>query len=223
MAFGLAVYASPRGSPQRDARLASSCWSDTTGRAFHPQGSYERFRVASLHFILLSQAWLGAITSTECSFQPADAARVHQNDGAAGSWRNAFLHVPSCTRCGPPKQLGALRFGANLPFGRGDRPVRGRLIRERFWRFLIALFCEISLSECETPEQPQAVPWHRDSSEIERIMGGDQRKQRAVLPLTCKALLRCFCSTDNRVTIRGQCGFRHLAFYFRLRFAAPRM
>ena len=65
MAFGLAVYASPRGSPQRDARLASSCWSDTTGRAFHPQSSYERFRVASLHPILLSQALLGAITSTE--------------------------------------------------------------------------------------------------------------------------------------------------------------
>ena len=40
---GLAVYASPRGLPHRDARLASSCWSDTTGRAFHPQGSYERF------------------------------------------------------------------------------------------------------------------------------------------------------------------------------------
>ena len=42
-AFGLAVYASPGGSPRPDARLASSRWSDATGRASHPQGSYERF------------------------------------------------------------------------------------------------------------------------------------------------------------------------------------
>src|SRR5215467_4782849 len=33
MAFGLAVYASPGGLPRRDARLASSRWSDATGRA----------------------------------------------------------------------------------------------------------------------------------------------------------------------------------------------
>ena len=47
-------------------------------------------------------AQLLSVTSTECSFQPADAVRVNQNDGAPGSWRNAFLHWPSCTRCGPP-------------------------------------------------------------------------------------------------------------------------
>src|SRR3954464_13238357 len=33
MAFGLAVYASPCGLPRFDARLASSRWSDATGRA----------------------------------------------------------------------------------------------------------------------------------------------------------------------------------------------
>src|SRR5215475_4409298 len=33
MAFGLAVYASPDGLPRRDAKLASSRWSDATGRA----------------------------------------------------------------------------------------------------------------------------------------------------------------------------------------------
>src|ERR1700757_3542537 len=33
MAFGLAVYASPGGLPSPDARLASSRWSDATGRA----------------------------------------------------------------------------------------------------------------------------------------------------------------------------------------------
>jgi hypothetical protein len=33
MAFGLAVYASPGGLPRLDARLASSRWSDATGRA----------------------------------------------------------------------------------------------------------------------------------------------------------------------------------------------
>ena len=44
MAFGLAVYASQCGLPRHHARLASSCWSGSTGRAFHPQGSAERFQ-----------------------------------------------------------------------------------------------------------------------------------------------------------------------------------
>ena len=44
MAFGLAVYASQDRLPDHHARLASSRWSDATGRAFHPQGSSERFQ-----------------------------------------------------------------------------------------------------------------------------------------------------------------------------------
>src|SRR3954468_2049881 len=43
MAFGLAVYASQCGLPTPHARLASGRWSGTTGRAFHPQDSAERF------------------------------------------------------------------------------------------------------------------------------------------------------------------------------------
>ena len=43
-AFGLAVYASQCGLPQHHARLASSCWSGSTGRDSHPQGSDERFQ-----------------------------------------------------------------------------------------------------------------------------------------------------------------------------------
>ena len=58
MAFGLAVYASPDGLPAYDARLASGRWSSSTGRAFHPQDSYERFQICFLHFIPLSQACL---------------------------------------------------------------------------------------------------------------------------------------------------------------------
>ncbi len=44
MAFGLEVYASQYGSTRHHARLASSRWSGVTARAFHPQGSYERFQ-----------------------------------------------------------------------------------------------------------------------------------------------------------------------------------
>ena len=58
MAFGLAVYASPGSLPSHDERLASSCWSGSTGRAFHPQGSDERFQSCRLHLIPLSQACL---------------------------------------------------------------------------------------------------------------------------------------------------------------------
>src|SRR5262249_34529061 len=57
-----------------DARLASSRWSGATGRAFHPQGSYERFQSACLHLLLLSRALLGAITSTGASVGMWDAA-----------------------------------------------------------------------------------------------------------------------------------------------------
>jgi hypothetical protein len=58
MAFGLAVYASRCGLLLRHARLASSCWSGSTGRAFHPHDSTERFQSCELHHILLSQACL---------------------------------------------------------------------------------------------------------------------------------------------------------------------
>ena len=43
-AFGLAVYASQSGLLRPHARLASGCWSGSTGRDFHPQGSAERFQ-----------------------------------------------------------------------------------------------------------------------------------------------------------------------------------
>ena len=65
MAFGLAVYASQDGLPRHHARLASGRWSGATGRAFHPQDSDERFQIRFLHLLLLSQALLGTMKSTE--------------------------------------------------------------------------------------------------------------------------------------------------------------
>ena len=59
MAFGLAVYASQDGLPRHHARLASGRWSGATGRAFHPQGSYERFQscILTSHPPFPSFAW----------------------------------------------------------------------------------------------------------------------------------------------------------------------
>ena len=68
MAFGLAVYASQRRLPDDHARLASSCWSGSTGRGSHPQGSDERFQSCGLHLIPLSQALLGAIDATSAAW-----------------------------------------------------------------------------------------------------------------------------------------------------------
>ena len=69
MAFGLAVYASQAGLPRHHARLASGCWPGSPGRAFHPQGSIERFQICFLHLILLSQAsWRNAITCCASQF-----------------------------------------------------------------------------------------------------------------------------------------------------------
>jgi hypothetical protein len=79
MAFGLAAYASQCGLLQHHARLASSCWSGSTGRAFHPQGSSERFQICKLHFIPLSQTFLAQAmspkrrnrTARNCNGQPS--------------------------------------------------------------------------------------------------------------------------------------------------------
>jgi hypothetical protein len=76
MAFELAVYASQCGLPQHHARLASSCWSGSTERDFHPQGSAERFQICRLHLIPPSQALLGAIASTRAAKQLAELAAV---------------------------------------------------------------------------------------------------------------------------------------------------
>ena len=65
MAFGLAVYASQCGLPQHHARLASGRWSGATGRAFHPQGSYERFQICFLTLHPPFPSLLGAIDVTE--------------------------------------------------------------------------------------------------------------------------------------------------------------
>ncbi len=59
--------ASQDGSPRHHARLASGRWSGVTARAFHPQGSDERFQSCELHLIPLSQALLGTSTSTSAS------------------------------------------------------------------------------------------------------------------------------------------------------------
>jgi hypothetical protein len=58
MAFGRAVYASQCGLTTPRATLASSRWSDTTGRPFHPKGSDDRFQ--SVNYISSSSpklAW----------------------------------------------------------------------------------------------------------------------------------------------------------------------
>ena len=52
-------YASQCGLLQPHARLASGCWSGSTGRAFHPQDSNERFQSCFLtsHPPFPSFAW----------------------------------------------------------------------------------------------------------------------------------------------------------------------
>ena len=97
MAFGLAVYASWSELPQYHAKLASSCWSGSTERDSHPQGSDERFQICKLHLIPLSQALLGAIASTSASSASPELAAVsvriiHLSDLASGEtcrgWSN---------------------------------------------------------------------------------------------------------------------------------------
>jgi hypothetical protein len=63
MAFGLAVYASQDGLPRHHARRTSGRWSGATGRAFHSQGSVERFQICILtsHSPFPSFAWRNVV------------------------------------------------------------------------------------------------------------------------------------------------------------------
>ena len=63
MAFGFAVYASQCGLLQPHARLASSCWSGSTGRDPYPQGSDERFQSCKATSHSPFPSLLGAIAS----------------------------------------------------------------------------------------------------------------------------------------------------------------
>jgi hypothetical protein len=99
MAFGLAVYASWSELPQYHAKLASSCWSGSTGRGSHPQGSDERFQICKLHLIPLSQALLGAIASTAELSSPAQLAEV----------QNTFEDASSSFNAVPPSRMRRLR------------------------------------------------------------------------------------------------------------------
>ncbi len=65
------------GYPWHHARLASSCWSGSTARDSHPQGSDERFQSCSLHLIPLSQAFLGAIASASAAKNMPELASVN--------------------------------------------------------------------------------------------------------------------------------------------------
>ena len=67
--------------PVPHARLASSRWSDATGRAFHPQGSIERFQSCFLtsHPPLPSFAWHNVINpSGGCGI--SDVLQNHPRD-----------------------------------------------------------------------------------------------------------------------------------------------
>ena len=88
MAFGLAVYASQCGLLQHHARLASSCWSGSTGRAFHPHGSTERFQSCRLHLILLSQAYLA---QRACPVSVRQDCLRAQVDNPNNRWVNGAL------------------------------------------------------------------------------------------------------------------------------------
>jgi len=60
MAFELAVYASPNGSPHPAQDSLPGAGQALLDGLAYPQGSFERFQSSILHLIPLPQAWLGA-------------------------------------------------------------------------------------------------------------------------------------------------------------------
>jgi len=94
-----AVYASPLGLPQVDARLASGCLASFPGGIGYPQGSFKRFPVCFLHPVLLSQAFPDAT--------PLSAATVASNfpnpsPSIASTCAVRLPPPPVAARGGPP-------------------------------------------------------------------------------------------------------------------------
>jgi hypothetical protein len=84
MASGLAVYASPGGLPRRDARLASSRWSGSAGRAFHPQGPDERFQSAcDISSPFPKLAWRNRIDRSIDRHKEPNRPPGHSDDGCS--------------------------------------------------------------------------------------------------------------------------------------------
>ncbi len=146
MAFGLAVYASWSELPQYHAKLASSCWSGSTERDSHPQGSDERFQSCKLHLIPPSQAYLAQVHQPQRvrlrpnslrSFPPP-AVRASEScsptDGAGGlvaigEGRSLWLTTnrpvkklrgTKCLRTKRPVRAGAFRLRAHDDSTEGD-------------------------------------------------------------------------------------------------------
>ena len=113
MAFGLAVYASQDGLPRHHARLASGRWSGATGRAFHPQGSNERFQSCFLTSLspFPSLAWRNRCDPSELR-HVAKESRSH----VAPHHRAKSGHVWQLvqTRRNWPRSAGLLMGGAGL-------------------------------------------------------------------------------------------------------------
>ena len=108
MAFGLAVYASQDGLPRHHARLASGRWSGATGRAFHPQGSYERFQscILTSHPPFPSFAWHN-VHDRRRKRQLANCVRPRtpprRNGPAAPDHRQIVPN--SCAKCGAATEI----------------------------------------------------------------------------------------------------------------------
>ena len=126
MALGLAVYASPGESPHSGARLASRCWSDSPGRAFHPQDSYERFPICFLHLVLLSQASLGASLFS-----------------VAHDFTSEISMGPRYSPCGTnPRPLRTPSGGAPRPTARSDcRTIHHDGTCNETWRYSRKITC----------------------------------------------------------------------------------
>jgi hypothetical protein len=155
MAFGLAVYASRCGSPTPHARLVSGRWLGATGRAFHPQGSTERFQSSLLHLIPFPKL-LAAIGSTDTSAnlaarvgrigrgmsdqsaQDVVSVRVLSVTTAAGRWKLLRVSVRVIDRL--PFRLGGrvkFRIGRWQPHGRVSPLIPGLVLvlGRRLWDY----------------------------------------------------------------------------------------
>src|SRR5262245_23570989 len=135
MAFGLAVHASRCGLPAPRAGLASSRWSGSTGRVFHPQGSDERFqRVIDISSSSPKLAWRNVIDRSversPCARRSDRPADGRDRPAEAGGARRVRLARASNPRRVPrrptpgPRPQQSFRMAGKAPGGPDRRPGR---------------------------------------------------------------------------------------------------
>ena len=157
--------------PRPHARLASGRWSGATGRAFHPQGSDERFQICYLEaqphvHVTWSNSHGDHSWMVNLSAEEPDAL-MRARPGLWEPWRATARatrpgSTSGCVQCPRGHHLAIAVQLAERKLRDYRRPLSGlwlncRVNRSEYWSVPAIIFTDNS-SACSTPSRPARMP-----------------------------------------------------------------